>query len=153
MHVAHPALALTLLAGLVHGDGGEHGEHGGHHEVHQAAPEPSQQLVDNSAYYSQQQYPDPFAQNFLTQEQDRTDVGLLSGITVGMLITVFLAALLGSLVAPALTAAVTRTAGLAAGVPDIVKDIELPTLKLKDQEEEEGEEEGTRRALEAGWSL
>ena len=68
------------MPGLVHGDGGEHGEHGGHHEVHQAAPEPSQQLVDNSAYYSQQQYPDtfaptgegyydPYAQNFLTQEQ------------------------------------------------------------------------------------
>ena len=50
--------------------------------MHQAAAEPlqQQQLVDNSAYYNQQQYPDtfaptgegyydPYAQNFLTQEQ------------------------------------------------------------------------------------
>ena len=99
-------------------DGGDHGDHGAQHGTVLAEPLAAQ--PDTSNYYSQQAYTDtfaptgsegfydPYASNFLTQEQDRTDTGLLGGLTIGVLVTVFLAALLGSIVAPALTAAVTR---------------------------------------------
>ena len=109
------------LLGLVSADGGEHGDHGAQHAQHGTVlAEPLAAQPDTSNYYSQQAYTDtfaptgsegfydPYASNFLTQEQDRTDAGLLGGLTIGVLITVFLAALLGSIVAPALTAAVTR---------------------------------------------
>ena len=106
------------LLGLVSADGGDHGDHGAQHGTVLAEPLAAQ--PDTSNYYSQQAYTDtfaptgsegfydPYASNFLTQEQDRTDTGLLGGLTIGVLVTVFLAALLGSIVAPALTAAVTR---------------------------------------------
>ena len=106
------------ILGLVSADGGEHGDHGAQHGTVLAEPLAAQ--PDTSNYYSQQAYTDtfaptgtdgfydPYASNFLTQEQDRTDTGLLGGLTIGVLVTVFLAALLGSIVAPALTAAVTR---------------------------------------------
>ena len=89
--------------------------------MHSGLAEPVAQqpaAFDAAAYY--QQYPadgssypttgtgfyDPYAvvDASLTQEQDRQDVGILGGLTVGVIITVFLAALLGSIVAPALTA-------------------------------------------------
>merc|ERR1711971_118687 len=88
---------------------------------------------------------DPYASNFLTQEQDRTDTGLLGGLTIGVLVTVFLAALLGSIVAPALTAAVTRAT-------DLASTVELPQITLKDVESEEDVVE-TARALKAGLSF
>ena len=104
--------------GLVSADGVDHGDHAAQHGTVLAEPLAAQ--PDTSNYYSQQAYTDtfaptggdgfydPYASNFLTQEQDRTDTGLLGGLTIGVLVTVFLAALLGSIVAPALTAAVTR---------------------------------------------
>ena len=106
------------LLGLVSADGGDHGDHAAHDHGTVLA-EPLAAQPDTSNYYSQQAYTDtfaptaegfydPYASNFLTQEQDRTDTGLLGGLTIGVLVTVFLAALLGSIVAPALTAAVTR---------------------------------------------
>merc|ERR1712080_368303 len=71
-------------------------------------------MGDNSNYYNYNTdtfaptgsdgFYDPYASNFLTQEQDRTDGGVIGGLTIGVLLTVFLAALLGSIVAPALTA-------------------------------------------------
>ena len=106
------------ILGLVSADGGDHGDHAAQHGTVLAEPLAAQ--PDTSNYYSQQAYTDtfaptggdgfydPYASNFLTQEQDRTDTGLLGGLTIGVLVTVFLAALLGSIVAPALTAAVTR---------------------------------------------
>merc|ERR1712212_642492 len=148
------AAAVLLLAGLVSADGGDHGDHGAQHGTVLAEPLAAQ--PDTSNYYSQQAYTDtfapsgsegfydPYASNFLTQEQDRTDTGLLGGLTIGVLVTVFLAALLGSIVAPALTAAVTRATELASNV-------ELPQITLKDVESEEMEE--TARALQAGLSF
>merc|ERR1711971_1444990 len=88
---------------------------------------------------------DPYASNFLTQEQDRTDTGLLGGLTIGVLVTVFLAALLGSIVAPALTAAVTRGT-------ELVSKVQLPEITLKDVESEDMEED-TARAFKAGLSF
>ena len=117
------------FAGAVLGDGADHGEHHGEHhgtaQVHSGLVEPVAQqpaaaAFDANAYY--QQYPadvntypsasgfyDPYAtvDASLTQEQDRQDVGILGGLTIGVVITVFLAALLGSIVAPALTAGLT----------------------------------------------
>merc|ERR1711997_245333 len=152
---ATAAAAVLFLAGLVSADGGEHGDHGAQHGTVLAEPLAAQ--PDTSNYYSQQAYTDtfapsgsegfydPYASNFLTQEQDRTDTGLLGGLTIGVLVTVFLAALLGSIVAPALTAAVTRATELASNV-------ELPQITLKDVESEEDMEE-TARALQAGLSF
>merc|ERR1712037_270749 len=151
---AAAAAVLFLVAGLVSADGGEHGDHGAQHGTVLAEPLAAQ--PDTSNYYSQQAYTDtfaptgtdgfydPYASNFLTQEQDRTDTGLLGGLTIGVLITVFLAALLGSIVAPALTAAVTRGTELASTV-------QLPEITLKDVESEDVEE--TARALQAGLSF
>ena len=120
MQVVHAGVALALLAAAADGaptarnHGAQHAQHG------TVLAEPLAAQPDTSNYYSQQAYTDtfaptgsegfydPYASNFLTQEQDRTDAGLLGGLTIGVLITVFLAALLGSIVAPALTAAVTR---------------------------------------------
>ena len=101
------------ILGLVSAEGVDHGDHG------TVLAEPLAAQPDTNNYYSQQAYTDtftpsgegyydPYASNFLTQEQDRTDTGLLGGLTIGVLITVFLAALLGSIVAPVLTGAVTR---------------------------------------------
>merc|ERR1712037_3116 len=152
---AAAAAVLFLVAGLVSADGGEHGDHAAQHGTVLAEPLAAQ--PDTSNYYSQQAYTDtfaptgtdgfydPYASNFLTQEQDRTDTGLLGGLTIGVLVTVFLAALLGSIVAPALTAAVTRATELASNV-------ELPQITLKDVESEEDMEE-TARALQAGLSF
>ena len=101
------------ILGFVSAEGVDHGDHG------TVLAEPLAAQPDTNNYYSQQAYTDtftpsgegyydPYASNFLTQEQDRTDTGLLGGLTIGVLITVFLAALLGSIVAPVLTGAVTR---------------------------------------------
>merc|ERR1712060_99245 len=151
---AAAAAVLFLVAGLVSADGGEHGDHGAQHGTVLAEPLAAQ--PDTSNYYSQQAYTDtfaptgtdgfydPYASNFLTQEQDRTDTGLLGGLTIGVLITVFLAALLGSIVAPVLTGAVTRATELASTV-------QLPEITLKDVESEDVEE--TARALQAGLSF
>merc|ERR1712212_210217 len=148
------AAAVLLLAGLVSADGGDHGDHAAQHGTVLAEPLAAQ--PDTSNYYSQQAYTDtfapsgsegfydPYASNFLTQEQDRTGAGLLGGLTIGVLVTVFLAALLGSIVAPALTAAVTRATELASNV-------QLPEISLKDVESEDMEE--TARALQAGLSF
>merc|ERR1712060_504217 len=151
---ATAAAAVLFLAGLVSADGGDHGDHGAQHGTVLAEPLAAQ--PDTSNYYSQQAYTDtfaptgadgfydPYASNFLTQEQDRTDTGLLGGLTIGVLITVFLAALLGSIVAPALTAAVTRGT-------ELVSKVQLPEITLKDVESEDMEE--TARALQAGLSF
>merc|ERR1712212_708346 len=148
------AAAVLLLAGLVSADGGDHGDHAAQHGTVLAEPLAAQ--PDTSNYYSQQAYTDtfapsgsegfydPYASNFLTQEQDRTDTGLLGGLTIGVLVTVFLAALLGSIVAPALTAAVTRGT-------ELVSKVQLPEITLKDVESEDMEE--TARALQAGLSF
>merc|ERR1712117_812997 len=89
---------------------------------------------------------DPYASNFLTQEQDRTDGGVIGGLTIGVLLTVFLAALLGSIVAPALTAAVTRIGTTVSEIPNLdVKGV-LPEIVLKDVEE-------AARALKAGFNF
>jgi len=148
------AAAVLFLAGLVSADGGDHGDHGAQHGTVLAEPLAAQ--PDTSNYYSQQAYTDtfaptgsegfydPYASNFLTQEQDRTDAGLLGGLGIGVIVTVFLAALLGSIVAPALTAAVTRATELASNV-------QLPEITLKDIESEDMEE--TARALQAGLSF
>merc|ERR1712110_224599 len=152
---AAAAAVLFLLAGLVSADGGEHGDHGTQHGTVLAEPLAAQ--PDTSNYYSQQAYTDtfapsgegfydPYASNFLTQEQDRTDTGLLGGLTIGVLITVFLAALLGSIVAPALTAAVTRGT-------ELVSKVQLPEITLKDVESEDMEEDDTARAFQAGLSF
>merc|ERR1711990_1440580 len=152
---AAAAAVLFLLAGLVSADGGEHGDHGAQHGTVLAEPLAAQ--PDTSNYYSQQAYTDtfapsgegfydPYASNFLTQEQDRTDTGLLGGLTIGVLITVFLAALLGSIVAPVLTGAVTRATELASTV-------QLPEITLKDVESEDMEEDATARAFQAGLSF
>merc|ERR1712080_557377 len=109
-------------------------------------------MGDTSNYYSQQAYTDtfaptaegfydPYASNFLTQEQDRTDTGLLGGLTIGVLV-----ALLGSIVAPALTAAVTRGT-------ELVSKVQLPEITLKDVESEDMDTEETARALKAGLSF
>merc|ERR1711936_37043 len=149
------AAAVLLLAGLVSADGGEHRDHGAQHGTVLAEPLAAQ--PDTSNYYSQRAYTDtfaptgtdgfydPYASNFLTQEQDRTDTGLLGGLTIGVLITVFLAALLGSIVAPALTAAVTRGT-------ELVSKVQLPEITLKDVESEDMEED-TARAFQAGLSF
>merc|ERR1711936_1421112 len=145
---AAAAAVLFLIAGLVSADGGDHGDRAAHDHGTVLA-EPLAAQPDTSNYYSQQAYTDtfaptaegfydPYASNFLTQEQDRTDTGLLGGLTIGVLVTVFLAALLGSIVAPALTAAVTRATELASNV-------QLPEITLKDVESEDMEE--TARAL------
>merc|ERR1712210_412420 len=151
---AAAAAVLFLVAGRVSADGGEHGDHGAQHGTVLAEPLAAQ--PDTSNYYSQQAYTDtfaptgtdgfydPYASNFLTQEQDRTDTGLLGGLTIGVLITVFLAALLGSIVAPALTVAVTRGT-------ELVSKVQLPEITLKDVESEDVEE--TARALQAGLSF
>ena len=99
-------------------DGVDHGDHGAQHGTVLASEPLAAQPVDNSNYYNYNTdtfaptgsdgFYDPYASNFLTQEQDRTDGGVIGGLTIGVLLTVFLAALLGSIVAPALTAAVTR---------------------------------------------
>merc|ERR1711971_718033 len=153
---AAAAAVLFLLAGLVSADGGEHGDHGAQHAQHGTVlAEPLAAQPDTNNYYSQQAYTDtftpsgegyydPYASNFLTQEQDRTDTGLLGGLTIGVLITVFLAALLGFIVAPVLTGAVTRATELASTV-------QLPEITLKDVESEDVEE--TARALQAGLSF
>merc|ERR1712088_408694 len=147
---------LFLVAGRVSADGGEHGDHGAQHGTVLAEPLAAQ--PDTSNYYSQQAYTDtfaptgtdgfydPYASTFLTQEQDRTDTGLLGGLTIGVLITVFLAALLGSIVAPALTAAVTRGT-------ELVSKVQLPEITLKDVESEDMEEDDTARAFQAGLSF
>ena len=106
------------LLGLVAADGVDHGDHGAQHGTVLASEPLAAQPVDNSNYYNYNTdtfaptgsdgFYDPYASNFLTQEQDRTDGGVIGGLTIGVLLTVFLAALLGSIVAPALTAAVTR---------------------------------------------
>merc|ERR1711971_579014 len=149
------AAAVLLLAGLVSADGVDHGDHAAQHGTVLAEPLAAQ--PDTSNYYSQQAYTDtfaptggdgfydPYASNFLTQEQDRTDTGLLGGLTIGVLVTVFLAAFLGSIVAPALTAAVTRAT-------DLASTVELPQITLKDVESEEDVVE-TARALKAGLSF
>merc|ERR1711990_1401056 len=153
---ATAAAAVLFLAGLVSADGGDHGDHGAQHGTVLAEPLAAQ--PDTSNYYSQQAYTDtfapsgtegfydPYASNFLTQEQDRTDTGLLGGLTIGVLITVFLAALLGSIVAPALTAAVTRGT-------ELVSKVQLPEITLKDVESEDMEEDATARAFQAGLSF
>merc|ERR1711990_873175 len=150
------AAAVLLLAGLVSADGGDQGDHAAQHGTVLAEPLAAQ--PDTSNYYSQQAYTDtfapaggdgfydPYASNFLTQEQDRTDTGLLGGLTIGVLITVFLAALLGSIVAPALTAAVTRGT-------ELVSKVQLPEITLKDVESEDMEEDDTARAFQAGLSF
>merc|ERR1712228_166781 len=146
---AATAAAVLLLAGLVSAEGVDHGDHG------TVLAEPLAAQPDTNNYYSQQAYTDtftpsgegyydPYASNFLTQEQDRTDTGLLGGLTIGVLITVFLAALLGSIVAPVLTGAVTRATELASTV-------QLPEITLKDVESEDVEE--AARALQAGLSF
>merc|ERR1712212_232237 len=158
---ATAAAAVLFLAGLVSADGGDHGDHGAQHGTVLAEPLAAQ--PDTSNYYNQQAYTDtfapsgsegfydPYASNFLTQEQDRTDTGLLGGLTIGVLLTVFLAALLGSIVAPALTAAVTRIGTTVSDLSDLdVKGV-LPELVLKDVEEEDVEE--TARALKAGFNF
>merc|ERR1711936_911614 len=149
------AAAVLLLAGLVSADGGDHGDHAAQHGT--VLVEPLAAQPDTSNYYSQQAYTDtfapsgsdgfydPYASNFLTQEQDRTDTGLLGGLTIGVLVTVFLAALLGSIVAPALTAAVTRGT-------ELVSKVQLPEITLKDVESEDMEED-TVRAFQAGLSF
>merc|ERR1712226_993501 len=113
-HASSHRSSSLLLAGLVSAESVDHGDHG------TVLAEPLAAQPDTNNYYSQQAYTDtftpsgegyydPYASNFLTQEQDRTDTGLLGGLTIGVLITVFLAALLGSIVAPVLTGAVTST--------------------------------------------
>merc|ERR1712080_56758 len=153
---AAAAAVLFLLAGLVSADGGDHGDHAAHDHGTVLA-EPLATQPDTSNYYSQQAYTDtfaptaegfydPYASNFLTQEQDRTDTGLLGGLTISVLVTVFLAALLGSIVAPALTAAVTRGT-------ELVSKVQLPEITLKDVESEDMHTEETARALKAGLSF
>merc|ERR1712203_1099348 len=116
----------------------------------------SQQAYTDTFTPSGDGFYDPYASNFLTQEQDRTDTGLLGGLTIGFLITVFLAALLGSIVAPALTAAVTSTDSgdgvIVARATELASNVELPQITLKDVESEEDMEE-TARALQAGLSF
>merc|ERR1712110_1083061 len=161
---AAAAAVLFLLAGLVSADGGEHGDHGTQHGTVLAEPLAAQ--PDTNNYYSQQAYTDtfapsgegfydPYASNFLTQEQDRTDTGLLGGLTIGVLITVFLAALLGSIVAPVLTGAVTSTDSgdgvIVARATELASTVQLPEITLKDVESEDVEE--TARALQAGLSF
>merc|ERR1712029_1113998 len=96
-------------------------------------------MGDNSNYYNYNTdtfaptgsdgFYDPYASNFLTQEQDRTDGGVIGGLTIGVLLTVFLAALLGSIVAPALTAAVTRIGTTVSDLSDI--DVKETARALK----------------------
>merc|ERR1711997_1222115 len=162
---ATAAAAVLFLAGLVSADGGDHGDHAAQHGTVLAEPLAAQ--PDTSNYYSQQAYTDtfaptgtdgfydPYASNFLTQEQDRTDTGLLGGLTIGVLITVFLAALLGSIVAPVLTGAVTSTDSgdgvIVARATELASTVQLPEITLKDVESEDVEE--TARALQAGLSF
>merc|ERR1712018_228878 len=167
---AAAAAVLFLVAGLVSADGGDHGDRAAHDHGTVLA-EPLAAQPDTSNYYSQQAYTDtfaptaegfydPYASNFLTQEQDRTDTGVLGGLTIGVLATVFLAALLGSIVAPALTAAVTSTTDSGDGVivarrgTELVSKVQLPEITLKDVESEDDmDTEDTARALKAGLSF
>merc|ERR1712083_327242 len=153
MQAAAAAALLAIASGLVAADGVDHGDHGAQHGTVLASEPLAAQPVDNSNYYNYNTdtfaptgsdgFYDPYASNFLTQEQDRTDGGVIGG-----LLTVFLAALLGSIVAPALTAAVTRIGTTVADLPNL--DV-LPELVLKDVEEEDVEE--TARALKAGFNF
>merc|ERR1711936_39980 len=161
MQAAAAAALLAIASGLVAADGVDHGDHGAQHGTVLASEPLAAQPVDNSNYYNYNTdtfaptgsdgFYDPYASNFLTQEQDRTDGGVIGGLTIGVLLTVFLAALLGSIVAPALTAAVTRIGTTVSDLSDLdVKGV-LPELVLKDVEEEDVEE--TARALKAGFNF
>merc|ERR1712004_559815 len=156
MQAAAAAALLAIASGLVAADGVDHGDHGAQHGTVLASEPLAAQPVDNSNYYNYNTdtfaptgsdgFYDPYASNFLTQEQDRTDGGVIGG-----LLTVFLAALLGSIVAPALTAAVTRIGTTVSDLSDLdVKGV-LPEIVLKDVEEEDVEE--TARALKAGFNF
>merc|ERR1712088_75148 len=156
MQAAATAALLAIASGLVAADGVDHGDHGAQHGTVLASEPLAAQPVDNSNYYNYNTdtfaptgsdgFYDPYASNFLTQEQDRTDGGVIGG-----LLTVLLAALLGSIVAPALTAAVTRIGTTVSDLSDIdVKGV-LPELVLKDVEEEDVEE--TARALKADFNF
>merc|ERR1712012_783387 len=157
MQAAAAAALLAIASGLVAADGVDHGDHGAQHGTVLASEPLAAQPVDNSNYYNYNTdtfaptgsdgFYDPYASNFLTQEQDRTDTGVLGGLTIGVLVTVFLAALLGSIVAPALTAAVTRGT-------ELVSKVQLPEITLKDVESEDDmDTEDTARALKAGLSF
>merc|ERR1712186_19520 len=172
MQAAAAAALLAIASGLVAADGVDHGDHGAQHGTVLASEPLAAQPVDNSNYYNYNTdtfaptgsdgFYDPYASNFLTQEQDRTDGGVIGGLSIGVLLTVFLAALLGSIVAPALTAAVTSTDSgdgvIVARIGTTVSDLPnldvqnvLPEIVLKDVEEEDVEE--TARALKAGFNF
>merc|ERR1712038_1569825 len=111
MQAAAAAALLAIASGLVAADGVDHGDHGAQHGTVLASEPLAAQPVDNSNYYNYNTdtfaatgsdgFYDPYASNFLTQEQDRTDGGGIGGLTIGVLLTVFLASLLGSIVARA----------------------------------------------------
>merc|ERR1712141_402112 len=161
MQAAAAAALLAIASGLVAADGVDHGDHGAQHGTVLASEPLAAQPVDNSNYHGYNTdtfaptgsdgFYDPYASNFLTQEQDRTDGGVIGGLTIGVLLTVFLAALLGSIVAPALTAAVTRIGTTVSDLPNLDVQGVLPELVLKDVEEEDVEE--TARALKAGFNF
>jgi len=101
----------------------------------------SSQSLDTSGYYNT----DPYAgydydggySVGIDGEEDRQDVALLGGLSLGVIGTVFFAALLGALVAPALSAGVTRIMDLEIELPEI----QLPELVRKVEEEEDEDNE------------
>merc|ERR1711936_855768 len=100
MQAAAAAALLAIASGLVAADGVDHGDHGAQHGTVLASEPLAAQPVDNSNYYNYNTdtfaptgsdgFYDPYASNFLTQEQDRTDGGVIGGLTIGVLLTVFL---------------------------------------------------------------
>merc|ERR1711899_542741 len=100
MQAAAAAALLAIASGLVAADGVDHGDHGAQHGTVLASEPLAAQPVDNSNYYNYKTdtfaptgsdgFYDPYASNFLTQEQDRTDGGVIGGLTIGVLLPLFL---------------------------------------------------------------
>jgi len=97
----------------------------------------SPQSLDTSGYYNADSYAgydyDGGYPVGLDGEEDRQDVAILGGLSLGVIGTVFFAALLGALVAPALSAGMTRFMDFEIDLPEI----ELPELLRKVEEEED----------------
>merc|ERR1719483_1625594 len=99
----------------------------------------SPQSLDTPGYYNAEPYAgydyDGGYVVGVDGEEDRQDVALLGGLSLGVIGTVFFAALLGALVAPALSAGMTRIMDFEIDLPEI----ELPELVRKVEEDEDKE--------------